>query len=189
MRIMMRAFLAATTVIALVAIAASHPKPTSTATAHRETATFAAGCFWGLQETLRQIPGVVKTTAGYTGGTTPNPSYELVAADKTGHQEAVEVVFDPARLSYAELLSDFLTASVPARLATSTNTTHHPAIYYHNESQRQTADLVKQKINQFGKWESPYLADIRPAVVFYPAEEFHQDYYRKNPSDRSCRVE
>jgi methionine-S-sulfoxide reductase len=142
-----------------------------------------------LQETLRQIPGVIKTTVGYTGGTTPNPTYEQVAGGKTGHKEAVQVVFDPAKLSYEQLLTHFLTAPVPARLATGTDNPHRPAIFYRDAEQRQTAERVKDKINQSGKWNSPFVTEITEAVKFYPAEEYHQDYYRKTAAARTCSLE
>ena len=147
--------------------------------AHLETATLRSGCFWSLQETLRQIPGVIKTTAGYTGGTVTNPTYELVATRKTGHAEAVEVVFDPAKLSYEQLLADFLTSRKAASRS---------GIFYHSEEQRQTAERVKEKINQSGKGNSPVMTEITNATAFYPAEEYHQDYYRKNSGARSCSV-
>src|SRR5208283_2267749 len=144
------------------ALAAGAARSKSAAAAARyEKATLAGGCFWSLQETLRQIPGVVKTTVGYTGGTVPNPTYEQVVAGNTGHAEAVEVVFDPARLSYEELLADFLTARNPARQSTSA---HRPAIFYHDEGQRQAAERVKDTINQSGKWNSPVVVEITPAT-------------------------
>jgi peptide-methionine (S)-S-oxide reductase len=150
-----------------------------------ETATLAGGCFWSLQETLRQLPGVIKTTVGYTGGTTANPTYELVAAGKTGHTEAVQVVFDPARLSYDQLLSEFLTARNPARQSAA-GTSHRAAIFYQDENQRQTAEDEKTRLNQSGKWSVPITVEINPATAFYPAEEYHQDYYRKHAAGRTC---
>lgn len=157
--------------------------------AHHETATLAGGCFWGLQETLRGIPGVIKTTVGYTGGTTPNPTYELVAGRKTGHMEAVEVVFDPARLSYEKLLADFLVARNPVRQTASTNPPRRSTIFYHDEAQRETAEQVKDKINQSGEWNFTVVAEINPGTEFYPAEEYHQDYYRKAAAVRACSFE
>jgi len=189
MRILRQVLLAVTVLAAVVAIGASRHRIAPASAVNLETATFVGGCFWGLQETLRQIPGVIQTTAGYTGGTTPNPTYEMVAAGKTGHTEAVEVVFDPARLSYAELLADFLAARVPARLGRSTNSLHHPAIFYHNENQRQIAGRVKESISRPGKGDAPLIVDIKPATEFYPAEEYHQDYYRKNTAASTCSLE
>jgi methionine-S-sulfoxide reductase len=183
----LRQALVVTAVLAAVwAIGATINKSAPVNATHYEKATLAGGCFWGLQETLRQIPGVVKTTVGYTGGTTPHPTYAQVAAGKTGHMEAVEVIFDPARLSYEKLLTDFLTARVPARLATSAGNPHRPAIFYHDEGQRQTAGRVKDEINRSGKWNSPVIAEITRATEFYPAEEYHQDYFRKISAAHAC---
>src|SRR5471032_2264408 len=140
MRILRKTILAMTVLAAAWAIGATMNRSVPASPAHYETATLAGGCFWGLQETLRQIPGIIKTTAGYTGGTTPNPTYELVTSGKSGHMEAVQVMFDPARLSYEQLLADFLVAPVPARLATGTDNPHRPAIFYHDAEQRRTAE-------------------------------------------------
>jgi len=174
---------------AVFAIGATMHKPASINPSHSETAMLAGGCFWGLQETLRQMPGVIKTTVGYTGGSTPNPTYEQVAGGKTGHIEAVEVMFDPARLSYEELLAGFLTARNPIRQTASSNSSHRSTIFYHDEVQRQAAERVKNTINQSGKWDFPLVAEINPATKFYPAEEYHQDYYQKASSARTCGFE
>jgi len=155
---------------------------------HYETATLAGGCFWGLQETLRQIPGVVKTTAGYTGGNTVNPTYEQVAGGKTGHREAVEVVFDPGKLRYEDLLADFLAARNPARQSANASPAHRSTIFYHDEAQRLLAERVKDKFSQSRKWKFPVVTEINPVSKFYPAEEYHQDYYRKTAAHR-CEVE
>jgi peptide-methionine (S)-S-oxide reductase len=185
MRNLWRGLLAMAVLTAALAIGASRNKSAADA-ARYEKATLAGGCFWSLQETLRQIPGVVKTTVGYTGGTLPNPTYEQVAAGSTGHAEAVEVVFDPARLSYGELVADFLAARNPAQQPTSA---HRPAIFYHDEGQRQAAERVTDTINQSGKWSSPLIVEISPATEFYPAEEYHQDYFRKMSAARNCGLE
>jgi len=176
-----------TAVLAAVwAIGATPNKPGPVNAVHYETATLAGGCFWGLQETLRQIPGVIKTTVGYTGGTPPNPTYEQVAGGKTGHAEAVEVVFDPARLSYDKLVADFLMARNPTRLVTSAGRPHRAAIFYQDEGQRRTAERVIGKINQSGKWSSPVVAEINPAAKFYPAEEYQQNYLQKISAGHAC---
>ena len=173
-------------VVWAVGAAIYKPVPASRAPAHTETATLAGGCFWGLQETLRQIPGVIKTTAGYTGGITPNPTYEVVVAGKSGHTEAVEVVFDPARLSYETLLADFLAARNP--LPQNTNNLRHSTIFYHDDGQRLAAERVKDNINQSGNRSTPVIAEIRPATTFYAAEEYHQDYYRKTAAVHVCEL-
>ena len=156
--------------------------------AHYETATLTGGCFWSLQETLRDIPGVIKTTAGYTGGMTANPTYELVTGGKSGHAEAVEVVFDPARLSYEQLLTDFLTMRNPTYKPASAWSTSRSGIFYHSEEQRQTAERVKEKVNQSGKWKSPVVTEITAASKFYAAEKYHQDYHRKTSDAQSCSL-
>jgi peptide methionine sulfoxide reductase msrA/msrB len=154
-----------------------------------ETATLAGGCFWGMQEILRRIPGVIKTKVGYTGGTTPNPTYELVCTGKTGHAEAVEIVFDPATLSYEQLLGYFFRMHDPTTLNRQHNdvgTQYRSAIFFHTEAQRQTAQRVKENVNQSGKWPGPLVTEIIKATEFYPAEECHQDYLQKNPGGYSC---
>jgi methionine-S-sulfoxide reductase len=179
--------LVGTAVLAVVvAVGASINKSAQVDPAHRESATFSGGCFWGLQETLRQIPGVIKTTVGYTGGTTPNPTYEQVAGGRTGHVEAVEVVFDPTRLSYDQLLADFLYSRNPIPQSPSTDARHHPTIFYHDDAQRLEAEHALHTINQSGKWKIPLNAEIEPATPFYRAEEYHQDYYQKMASTRAC---
>jgi len=181
-----RALLVAAVLTALMVIGATRDKSASTSPPHCEKATLAGGCFWGLQEALRQIPGVIKTTAGYTGGMTANPTYEQVASGKTGHAEAVEVVFDPAKLSYEQLLTVFLTARNPTRPSSSAGASSRSAIFFHNEGQRQTAERVKDKINLSGKWSSPVVTEITQATEFFPAEEYHQDYLRKDSKAHTC---
>ena len=130
-----------TAVLVLVlAVGAAINKPAPVDLAHRATAALSGGCFWGLQETLRQIPGVIKTTVGYTGGTTPNPTYEQVAGGRTGHAEAVEVVFDPSILSYEQLVADFLNSRNSGPQSTSADARHHPIVFYHDETQRLVAE-------------------------------------------------
>lgn len=164
-------------------------KPAPVIGTQYETATLAGGCFWGLQETLRQIPGVIKTTVGYTGGTTANPTYEQVRGGKTGHMEAVEVVFDPGELRYEDLVADFLAARNPASESTNASPVHRLTIFYHNEAQRLLAERVRDRISQSRKWKFPVVAEISPAAKFYPAEEYHQDYYRKTAAMHACDLE
>lgn len=155
----------------------------------RETATLAGGCFWGMEEILRQIPGVVSTRVGYTGGTTANPRYPQVHAGDTGHAEAVEVVFDPARLSYEELLGWFFRMHDPTTLNRQGNdvgTSYRSAIFHHSPLQRETAERVKQRVDQSGKWSDPIVTVIVAAGPFWPAEEEHQDYLKKNPGGYTC---
>lgn len=154
-----------------------------------ETAVLAGGCFWGMQETLRQIPGVLKTTVGYTGGTIPNPTYEMVCSHNTGHAEAVEVIFDPAKLSYAELLGCFFRMHDPTtrnQQANDFGAQYRSAIFYTSEEQRQIAERVKAQVDKSGEWQRPVVTEITNATVFYPAEEYHQDYLQKNPGGYNC---
>jgi methionine-S-sulfoxide reductase len=156
-----------------------------------ETATFSGGCFWGLQESLRHIPGVIKTTVGYTGGTTPDPTYEHVCAGKTGHAEAVQVIFDPTRLSYEGLLAHFFQShdpTSPRHRTDSLKVPYRSAIFYHSEAQRQIAERVKEKISQSGRWSNPVVTEITPATEFYPAEACHQDYLEKKSAAHTCHV-
>ena len=161
------------------------------ASAHYETATFAGGCFWSLQESLRHIPGVIKTTAGYTGGAAPNPTYETVRTGKTGHAEAVQVIFDPTRLSYGVLLDHFFQShdpTSPRHRSDGLKLQYRSAIFYHSEEQHRIAEDVKSEISQSGKWSDPVITDITSATVFYPAEAYHQDYLEKNSADRTCHI-
>ena len=187
MQILRRTSVVLAVLAAVWAAGATINKPAPVQARHYEVATLAGGCFWGLQETLRQIPGVIKTTVGYTGGATPNPTDELVAAGKSGHTEAVAVVFDPAALRYETLLADFLAVRNP--LPQHTNNLHRSTIFYHDDAQRQAAERVKDSFNQSGKWTFPVFAEIRPATKFYPAGEFHQDYYRKTAVEHACELE
>lgn len=184
-----QAFVVTAVLAAAWAIGATVKKAAPVNAAHYEMATLAGGCFWGLQETLRQIPGVVKTTVGYTGGTTVNPTYEQVAGGKTGHMEAVEVVFDPGELRYEDLLADFLAARNPVSRSSNASSVHRSTIFYHNEAQRLLAERVKDKISQSRKWNFPVITEINPAAKFYPAEEYHQDYYRKTAVQHTCELE
>jgi peptide methionine sulfoxide reductase msrA/msrB len=172
----------------LFAVAAASASPAA-ADPHREVATFAGGCFWGMEEILRKIPGVITTQVGYTGGITSHPTYEQVHAGNTGHAEAVEVVFDPAKISYEQLLGYFFRMHDPTTLDRQGNdigTSYRSAIFYHSEEQRQTAERVKQQVDKSGKWRAPVVTEIVAAGEFWPAEEYHQKYLQKNPGGYTC---
>lgn len=154
-----------------------------------ETAVLAGGCFWGMEEILRKIPGVIKTTVGHSGGTTANPKYEDVTTGRTGHAEAIEVVFDSARLSYESLLDYFFRMHDPTTLNRQHNdvgTQYRSAIFYTSEVQKQTAERVK--LAQSGKFKRPITTEITAATKFYSAEEYHQKYLVKNPGGYTCHV-
>ena len=196
MQNLVRALAVAAVLVAALAIGAPSENPAASVSttrlpAHYEMATLAGGCFWGLQESLRQIPGVIKTTVGYTGGATPHPTYELVCTGKTGHAEAVQVIFDPAKLSYEELLNQFFQVHDPTSPRHQTDgikVQYRSAIFYHSEAQRRMAERVKAKISQSGKWNNPVVTEIAAATEFYPAEAYHQDYLQKNSAAHTCQA-
>jgi peptide-methionine (S)-S-oxide reductase len=147
-----------------------------------EKATFAAGCFWGVEEAFRQMDGVVDTAVGYEGGQTANPSYKDVCTDGTGHAEVVQVEFDPAKVSYAALLNAFWQAHDPTqvnRQGPDVGTQYRSAIFYHTPAQEQTARESKAKLEKSGTFRRPVATEIVPAQTFWRAEEYHQKYLAK----------
>jgi len=145
-------------------------------------ATFAAGCFWGVEATFRQIPGVSGTRAGYTGGDSNNPTYKDVCSDRTGHAEAVEVEYDPAKVSYEDLLNVFWENHDPTQLnrqGPDFGTQYRSAIFFHSPEQEQAAQASKQERERSGQFSRPIVTQIVPAVTFYEAEDYHQQYLEK----------
>lgn len=148
-----------------------------------EEAIFAGGCFWCVEHDFDQVKGVISTTSGYTGGHKVNPTYEEVSSGVTGHLEAVKVIYDPQEVSYQKLLDFYWHNIDPTRndgQFCDTGKQYRPVIFYTNESQRKLAEEYKQKMIDEGKIK-PILVEILPAQSFYPAEEYHQKYYKKNP--------
>ena len=161
------------------------------ATAKRETAILAGGCFWGVEEILRKIPGVLETSVGYSGGTTKNPSYEEVCTGRTGHAEGLQIIFDPTKISYEELLKVFFRMHDPTTLNRQHNdvgTQYRSAIFYTSDEQRQTAERVKAETDKSGRFKRPIVTEITKASEFYPAEDYHQKYLVKNPGGYNCHV-
>ncbi|OPZ44919.1 MAG: methionine sulfoxide reductase A [Euryarchaeota archaeon ADurb.BinA087] len=156
-----------------------------------EKATFAAGCFWGVEAAFREMKGVISTRVGYTGGHAKNPTYEEVCSGKTGHAEAVEVVFDPLAVSYQELLDLFWSIHDPTQLnrqGPDYGTNYRSAIFYHTPTQKILAEESRKRIAESGRYgRRPVVTEIMPASPFYPAEEYHQQFYEKQ-GRRSCRV-
>ena len=155
-----------------------------------EKATFAAGCFWGVEDAFRSLKGVVDTAVGYTGGLTNNPSYEVVCTDSTGHAEAVQVEYDPERILYDELLDLFWKMHDPTtkdRQGPDVGSQYRSAIFYHNEAQRASAEASKHRQQQSGKHCRPIVTQIVSAAEFYRAEEYHQQYLAKR-GQQSCHV-
>jgi peptide-methionine (S)-S-oxide reductase len=156
--------------------------------AQLEKATFGAGCFWGVEVAFRQVPGVVDATAGYLGGTLPNPTYEDVCTGRTGHAEVVQVQYDPSKVSYEDLLNVFWSSHDPTTLnrqGPDRGTQYRSAIFYHNEAQRAAA--ITSKDRWTGRFSSPIVTEITPASEFYRAEEYHQRYLEKRGL-ASCHI-
>lgn len=148
-----------------------------------QKATFAGGCFWCLQPVYDKQPGVVTTTVGYMGGKKENPTYEEVSTGRTGHAEVIEVVYDPSKISYSELLDAFwrsIDPTNPRGQFADTGTQYRTAIFYHDEEQKHLAGESREKLARTGKFDRPIATEIVSASRFYPAEEYHQKYYLKN---------
>lgn len=149
-----------------------------------EKATLAAGCFWGVEEFFRKVPGVVETGVGYTGGTKAKPSYAEVSTGTTGHAEAVEIVFDPQKVSFEQILDLFFKMHDPTTLNRQGNdegTQYRSAIFYHGDKQKQAAEKFIAKVNSSKAWKQPLVTELKAAGPFYEAEEEHQKYLLRNP--------
>jgi peptide-methionine (S)-S-oxide reductase len=154
-----------------------------------EKATFAAGCFWGVEEMFRQVPGVLKTRVGYIGGKTANPTYEQVCTDRTGHAEAIEIEFDPAAVSYQQLLELFFENHDPTtmnRQGPDVGTQYRSGVFYHSPQQQQAAEAEIEKRNASGDYEKDVVTEVTAAGPFYSAEEYHQRYFQKRGAHWSC---
>lgn len=155
-----------------------------------ELATFAAGCFWGVESLFKQVKGVVETIVGYTGGSTPDPNYRQVCTGITGHAEAVQIKFDPRVVSYSELLSLFWRMhdpTTPNRQGPDVGSQYRSAIFYHSQEQKAAAEKSKQEFDSSGAYINKASTQIAPAAIFYPAEEYHQDYFEKQ-GGKGCHV-
>ena len=153
-----------------------------------QKATFAAGCFWGVELAFQQVKGVVETSVGYTSGQNKNPTYEQVCTGRTGHAEAVEVIFDPKIVSYSQLLNVFWKKHDPTTLnrqGPDIGTQYRSGIFYHNDEQKILAEESKSKLDASGVYSNPIVTEIRQATVYYPAEDYHQKYLEKRGM-RSC---
>ncbi|MEG9297973.1 peptide-methionine (S)-S-oxide reductase MsrA [Mangrovibacillus sp. Mu-81] len=150
-----------------------------------QKATFAGGCFWCMVKPFDEQPGIESVTSGYTGGTIPNPTYKEVCSEKTGHFEAVQIVFDPREFSYDRLLQVYwqqIDPTDPGGQFFDRGHSYKTAIFYHNEEQRILAEKSKIELEKSGKFSRPIVTSILPAKEFYQAEDYHQDYYKKNPA-------
>lgn len=157
----------------------------------QEVATLAGGCFWCLEAVFVELKGVERVVSGYTGGKKANPSYREVCSGTTGHAEVVQVTFDPAVISFKELLEVFFTLHDPTTLnrqGADEGTQYRSAIFYHAPEQKATAEQVIKALNAAGIWDAPIVTELSPLPPFYPAEDYHQDYYKLNPDQGYCRA-
>ncbi|MEI6293332.1 MAG: peptide-methionine (S)-S-oxide reductase MsrA [Methanomicrobiales archaeon] len=150
-------------------------------------ATFAAGCFWGVEVAFRRMKGVISTRVGYTGGHMENPAYRDICTDTTGHAEAVEITYDPAVLSYEQLLAEFFRIhdpTTPDRQGPDFGSQYRSAIFYHDNTQRLSAESAIMQLEKNGRYRQPVVTQVVPALEFYEAEEYHQQYFEKNKGAR-----
>ena len=162
-----------------------------TATANVDTATLAGGCFWCIEAIFQQVDGVTKVKSGYTGGETPNPTYRDVCTGNTGYAEAIQVVYDPTKVSFAKLLEVFFTVHNPTTLnrqGADVGTQYRSAIFYHSAEQKRIAETVVAKLNASGMWTSPIVTEISSLKPFYVAEDQHQNYFNDNKRQPYCQM-
>jgi peptide-methionine (S)-S-oxide reductase len=156
-----------------------------------ETAVVGGGCFWCTEAVFRELQGVRSVLPGYAGGTVPNPSYEQVCAGETGHAECIQIRFDPSEIAYADLLRIFFTVHDPTtknRQGADVGTQYRSVILYASEEQHRTAEAVLREIGASGIWRRPIVTEIVPLREFYPAEEYHREYFRRNPERSYCQL-
>lgn len=156
-----------------------------------EVATFAGGCFWCIETVFREVDGVEQVISGYTGGSTPNPAYQQVCTGQTGHAEAVQVSFNPSKISYREILEIFFSVHDPTTLnrqGADVGTQYRSVIFYHSPEQKQTAESLIRELDESGVWGRPIVTQIVPFEDYYRAEEYHQEYYQKNPFQGYCQA-
>jgi peptide-methionine (S)-S-oxide reductase len=154
-----------------------------------DTATFAAGCFWCVEAVFQELKGVLSVTSGYTGGKIKNPSYREVCSGLTGHAEACQIIYDPAVISYDELLEAFWASHDPTTLnrqGADQGTQYRSAIFYHNEQQKKLAEAYKTRLNEEHAFDKPVVTEISPATIFYKAEDYHQNYFNENGDAPYC---
>jgi peptide-methionine (S)-S-oxide reductase len=156
-----------------------------------EIATLAAGCFWCTEAAFSIIKGVERIEPGYTGGTIPNPTYEQVSTGETGHAEAAQIFFDPKLISYKEILEIYFTMHDPTSLnrqGADVGTQYRSAIFYHNQEQKATAEALIEELNKEAIFDKPIVTSVEQLKVFYNAETYHKDYYKKHPKEPYCQV-
>src|SRR5947209_9254473 len=158
--------------------------PQNSSVATTKTAVFAGGCFWCIQPAFDKAKGVIKTVVGYCGGTEPNPTYQLVSSEKTGYRESIEITYDPATISYDQLLDIYWRQIDPTQADgqfTDIGPSYRAAIFYNGTEEKRIADASKEKLARSGKFKKPIVTEVLPAMKFWPAEDYHQKYSEKNP--------
>ena len=181
---MKRIFLLGLGYVAIVAGTIASSQGQNSSPAEIRTAIFAGGCFWCIQPAFDKAKGVIKTVVGYCGGTEPNPTYELVSSEKTGYRESIQITYDPAKISYDQLLDIYWRQIDPTQADgqfTDVGPSYRAAIFYSSDQEKKTAEASKEKLGRSGKFNKPIVTEILPAMKFYPAEEYHQKYYQQNP--------
>jgi methionine-S-sulfoxide reductase len=178
------AALALLTIFALAAPVHADEMAVETAGKGYAKATFAGGCFWCMEPPFDKLDGVISTTSGYTGGQEKDPTYKEVSAGRTGHAEAVEIIYDPGKVSYRKLLEVFwmqINPTTPDRQFVDVGSQYRPGIFYHNDDQKRQAEESRKEMAESGRFDGPIVTEITRAGDFWPAEDYHQDYYTKNP--------
>ena len=171
---------------ALVALPVDSSRAQTSSSLPTKTAIFAGGCFWCIQPAFDKANGVIKTVVGYSGGTQPNPTYELVSSEKTGYRESIEITYDPAKVSFDQLLDIYWRQIDPTQADgqfTDIGSSYRAAIFYSNNEEKGIAQASKEKLARSRKFDKPIVTEILPAMRFYPAEAHHQKYYQQNPGD------
>ncbi len=159
--------------------------------ANAQVATMGGGCFWCVEAVFDEVQGVTDVVSGYSGGTKPNPSYQQVCSGNIGHAEVVQVTFDPARITYREILEIFFSVHDPTTLnrqGADTGTQYRSLILYHDDEQKRVADDLIRELNEAHVFNKPIVTQVAPHAVFYPAEEYHQEYFKRNPYQGYCQV-
>jgi peptide-methionine (S)-S-oxide reductase len=162
-----------------------------TAGAKAEVATLAGGCFWCLEAVVREVDGVEDVISGYTGGTTVNPTYQEVCTNTTGHAESVQLTFNPGKISYREILQIFFSVHDPTTLnrqGEDVGTQYRSAIFYHDDRQRAIAEALIKELNEAHLWQKPIVTQVAPLDKFYPAEDYHREYFSRHPEQVYCQV-
>src|SRR5438046_4431021 len=181
---MKRTFLAALSCAVIAAAIITSSQGQNSSPAETRTAVLAGGCFWCIEPAFDKAKGVIKTVVGYCGGTEPNPTYELVSSEKTGYRESIQITYDPAKISYDQLLDIYWRQIDPTQADgqfTDIGPSYRAAIFYSDNEEKKIAEASKEKLARSGKFDKPIVAEILPATKFYPAEVYHQKYYQQNP--------